>query len=115
MRGSLVSSAATTSNLLVGLLFTLAPLVFILSESPLPESQAALASVFAVHVYVMLHAAIGVVLAGYGLWRWRTGFISFHSSLDLAIGRLWQDYTAIIDLVGLAFPFAFERLGQTGG
>lgn len=38
VRGSLVSSAATTSNLLVGLLFTLAPLVFILSERPLPES-----------------------------------------------------------------------------
>lgn len=91
------------------------PAGFILSERPSPENHVPLASVFAVLVYVMLHTAIGPVLPGDGFWHSRTGIISFHSSLDLAIGRLWQDYTAIIGLVGLACPFALERLGQTGG
>ena len=63
----------------------------------------------------MLHAAIGALLAVYGLWRWKTGFISEKRKVDLSIGRLWHDYTAVAGLIGLAFPFVLQSLTGIGG
>jgi len=68
-----------------------------------------------VAVYVGLHAAIGAVLAIYGLWRWNSGYIGPSRMLDLRIGRLWHDYTAVAGLIGLAFPFVLQSLTGIGG
>ena len=87
----------------------------LLTSLPAPTSHAALASAFAVAAYVTLHAGIGAVLAGYGLWRWHGGYISMQRRLDLRIGSLWHDYTAVTGLVGLAFPFVLQSLTGSGG
>ncbi|KQW27195.1 cytochrome B [Rhizobium sp. Root274] len=98
-----------------GYLMALAAMATILLAIPAPQAHAASASAFAVAVYVGLHVIIGGLLAGYGLWRWYAGYISESRSLDLRIGRLWHDYTAIAGLIGLAFPFALQSLSQVGG
>jgi cytochrome c oxidase subunit I+III len=109
------STAAALCLASSGHIIAFSALAFILLKIPSADSHAALASVFAVTSYVSLHAAIGVILAGYALWRWQAGFVSVQRRVDLAIGRLWHDYTLLIGLVGLAFPFVLERLAQTGG
>ncbi len=96
-------------------LITVAALSVLLTSLPAPTSHAALASAFAVAAYVTLHAGIGAVLAGYGLWRWHGGYISMQRRLDLRIGSLWHDYTAVTGLVGLAFPFVLQSLTGSGG
>jgi cytochrome c oxidase assembly factor CtaG len=48
-----------------------------------------------------LHAGIGALLALYGLWCSRTGYVSPARSLDLRIGAQWQNYTAVIGLIAL--------------
>ncbi|MGE3934455.1 MAG: cytochrome c oxidase subunit I [Rhodospirillaceae bacterium] len=52
--------------------------------------------------YVALHAALGIVFAGYGIWRERAGFLSPARGLDLRIGRLWHDYTAASGVAAMA-------------
>ena len=100
---------------LVAHLVTVGALSVLMLSLPAPTSHAALASAFAVAAYVTLHASIGAVLAGYGLWRWHAGYISVQRRLDLRIGSLWHDYTAIAGLVGLAFPFVLQSLTGAGG
>jgi cytochrome c oxidase subunit I+III len=100
---------------LAGCLVALAAVTTIVLAIPAPTLHAASASVFAVAIYVGLHAAIGGLFAGYGFWRWFGGHISESRSLDLRIGRLWHDYTAAAGLVGLAYPFALHSLSQIGG
>ncbi|MBH0238364.1 cytochrome c oxidase subunit I [Methylobrevis albus] len=46
-----------------------------------------------------LHVAIGIIFAGFGLWRAANGYVSPRRSLDLRIGGLWHDATAVIVLV----------------
>ncbi|KTQ95757.1 cytochrome B561 [Aureimonas ureilytica] len=66
---------------------------------PAPTSHAAYASVSALLFYVVLHAALGVVFAGFGLWRVKAGYVSARRSGDLRIGALWHDYTAATTLL----------------
>jgi cytochrome c oxidase subunit I+III len=96
-------------------LVSIAGLAVLLMSIPAPSGHAASASAFAVAAYVALHAGIGSVLALYSLWRWKSGFISVRRRLDLRIGRLWHDYTAVAGLVGLAFPFVLQSLTGIGG
>ncbi|QEE46562.1 cytochrome c oxidase subunit I [Rhizobium sp. WL3] len=110
--GRTVSGLAFT---LIAHLLTVGAMSVLLTSLPAPTSHAALASAFAVAAYVTLHAGIGAVLAGYGLWRWYGGYISMQRRLDLRIGSLWHDYTAVTGLVGLAFPFVLQSLTGAGG
>lgn len=96
-------------------LASVAAVAVILMSIPAPTGHAASAAAFAVAAYVLLHAGIGAVLALYGLWRWRAGFIGPARVLDLRIGQLWHDYTAVAGLIGLAFPFVLQSLTGIGG
>ncbi|MDH4441591.1 MAG: cytochrome c oxidase subunit I [Rhizobium sp.] len=100
---------------LAGHLVALFAVMAIVLAIPMPQGHAASASAAAVAFYVGLHVSVGAVFAGYGLWRWYGGYISEVRSLDLRIGRLWHDYTAVAGLIGLAFPFALWSLSQAGG
>lgn len=99
---------------LVAYLAAVGALALILVWIPSPTGHAAAAVAFAVAVYVTLHAGIGAVLAIYGLWRWKAGFIGPGRMLDLRIARLWYDYTAVAGLIGLAFPFVLQGLTGIG-
>lgn len=103
------------SMTLAGCLVSLTAVTTIVLAIPAPTMHAASASALAVAVYVGVHAAIGCLFAGYGVWRWLGGYISESRSLDLRIGKLWHDYTAVAGLVGLAYPFALVSLSQIGG
>ncbi|MFL0693742.1 MAG: cytochrome c oxidase subunit I [Agrobacterium tumefaciens] len=110
--GRTVSSLAVT---LAAHIISVGAVAVLLMSIPAPTGHAASAAAFAVAVYVGLHAAIGAVLAIYGLWRWNSGYIGPSRVLDLRIGQLWHDYTAVAGLIGLAFPFVLQSLTGIGG
>jgi cytochrome c oxidase subunit I+III len=73
-----------------------------MSEIGDPTRHAQAATIFMLLLFAAAHAAMGALLAGYGLWRSRTGMLSARRSLDLRIGRLWHDFTAIAVLASAA-------------
>ncbi len=81
-----------------------AVLVFGLMAAGVPEptAHAHNATVFVILIYGGIRAGIGVIFAGYGLWRSHAGYLSARRSLDLRIGSLWHDYAAISGFVVLA-------------
>ncbi|CAO3435045.1 cytochrome c oxidase subunit I [Azospirillum doebereinerae] len=81
---------------------------------PDPTAHAAAASMAAVLAYAGLHAGIGLVFALYGVHRVRRGFVSARRTLDLRLGRLWHDYTAVAGSVALAFPSLLAALARHG-
>ncbi|THV20208.1 cytochrome c oxidase subunit I [Peteryoungia ipomoeae] len=113
--GSAGRTSSALGVVLAAHLVSIVALATIMTSIPAPTGHAASAAAFAVAAYGLLHAGIGALLALYGLWRWRTGYISQARRLDLRIGRLWHDYTAVTGLVGLAFPFILQSLTGTGG
>ena len=60
--------------------------------------------------YIAIHSFIGLIFAGFGIWRSRTGFVSAARAGDVRIATPWHSYTAIIGLIALALlnglPFA---------
>ena len=60
-----------------------------------PTTHAQPATIAAILAFAALHGAGGALLAGYALWRQRAGFLSPRRSLDLRIGRLWHDFSAL--------------------
>ena len=77
---------------------------------PEPTGHAQRAVIFAILVYAALHAAVGVILAAYGVVRGRTGRLSAVRSVDLRIGSLWHGYTAAAGLLALGSSVAFSLL-----
>ena len=69
-------------------------------DGPTMHAQAAMLA--AILGFMAVHTAIGVVFAGYGLWRERQGYLSELRSLDLRIGCLWHDFTAVIGMASVA-------------
>jgi len=59
------------------------------------------AVVAALFVYSVLHAAIGVVFAGHGWYRYRYGYVSQRRLMDLRLSAMWQGYTASIGIISL--------------
>lgn len=68
------------------------------------------AAMFIIVIYAAIHAAIGALLAGFGIWRSRTGYISQIRSVDLRIGSLWHGYTAVIGAVTLLVVYGLPRV-----
>ncbi|MEO3997152.1 cytochrome c oxidase subunit I [Mesorhizobium sp. CAU 1732] len=66
-----------------------------------PTGHAHHATVFVILAYAALHTAVGTIFAVYGLWRLKAGYLSARRSLDLRIGKLWHDYTAIVGIIAL--------------
>ena len=73
------------------------------------------ATLFVLYAYAAIHAAIGLILAGHGLWREATGRLSPRRSLDLRIARPWHDFTAVAALVVIAASLALPALAGTLG
>ncbi|MGD9614563.1 MAG: cytochrome c oxidase subunit I [Alphaproteobacteria bacterium] len=76
-------------------------LVFLAVALPGPSRHAYGAAMLVLLAYVVLHTGVGALLALYGLWRSRTGYVSPARSLDLRIGAQWHFYTAVIGLIAL--------------
>ncbi|MEO3386899.1 cytochrome c oxidase subunit I [Mesorhizobium sp. CAU 1741] len=74
---------------------------FMAAQVPEPTSHAQQATLFVILAYGGIRAAIGVLLAGFGLWRNHAGYLSARRSLDLRIGRIWHDYSCATGIVGL--------------
>ena len=53
------------------------------------------------------------LFAAYGIWRVRAGYVSTARRADLAIGRLWQDYSALVSVIAVGFLYALTHLSQT--
>ncbi|MFC3073624.1 cytochrome c oxidase subunit I [Shinella pollutisoli] len=75
--------------------------------------HAAVASVFAVTSYAVLHVAVGLVLSLFCVWRVGSGHVSARRDLDLRLARLWHMFTLVTGLAATAFPFVLNVL--TGG
>ena len=52
--------------------------------------------------YTMLHASLGVLFTAYTLARCKAGYVSAVRATDMRGAALWQIYTAITGLGGLA-------------
>jgi cytochrome c oxidase subunit I+III len=85
--------AQGTAVIVLGVLYAAVP-------DPTAHAQGALSA--ALIGYALFHAAMGIVLAGYGWWRSRAGRVSANRTLDLRIGKLWQSFTAVTGIAALA-------------
>ena len=79
----------------------LAGFLILMTAVPDPSRHAYLAATFVLLGYVTLHAGLGVMFAGYGIARSRSGYVSTLRALDLRIGAQWHRYTAITSLITL--------------
>ncbi|OHV72603.1 cytochrome c oxidase subunit I [Ensifer sp. LCM 4579] len=77
---------------------------------PDPRSHALASSVFVVLAYAALRSGLGIIISGYGIWRIRSGYVSQRRSVDLRLGRLWHDFSAIAGLTAAGFPFVMASL-----
>ena len=75
---------------------------------PEPTAHAHSATGLAVILYLVLHAALGIVFAGFGVYRTLAGYVSARRLVDLRIGLLWHGYTFLAGLGGLV---AIEVVG----
>ena len=82
---------------------------------PVPTTHAHNATALVLFALCGLRAGFGALLAGYGLWRHRAGYLSPVRSLDLRIGRIWHDYAAATGIVGIGAAFVFAWLASSGG
>jgi cytochrome c oxidase subunit I+III len=93
-----------------GAALALAALLLLAMAVPAPTRHALPATATVILLYAALHAAVGVVLAGYGLARWRSGHLSPLRSLDLRLAVPWQGYSLGAGAVGIAAAAALPRL-----
>jgi cytochrome c oxidase subunit I+III len=82
----------------------------IIATVPEATRHAYAAATTVILVYAASHAMIGVILAGFGIWRSRTGFISGTRRADLRIGALWHSYTAVMGAVTLLIVYGLPRV-----
>jgi len=90
-------------------------LAAILTTAPDPTAHAYAGVTVAILVYVLVHAAVGLILALHVWQACRRGHVSAARSLDLMIGRLWHDYTAVAGVIGLGTILGVAAMiGQPG-
>lgn len=87
-----------------------AGLVMLMAAMPDSTRHAYLAATLVLLAYVTLHAALGVVFAGYGIVRSHFGYVSAARSLDLRIGSQWHLYTAAVGLISLLLVHGLPRI-----
>ena len=93
-----------------GHILALSCLVRLVQLVPDPTGHAYAATTAAILVYAGLHAALGVLFAGYGWYRCLSGYVSVRRNLDLRIGRLWHDYTAVAGMVALIMVYGLPKV-----
>ena len=92
-----VAASLIASLVALGSLAALAVL-----DAPAPQGHAYAAITMAVIGYTMLHASLGVLFTAYTLARCKAGYVSAVRATDMRGAALWQIYTAITGLGGLA-------------
>ncbi|MHB2267266.1 cytochrome c oxidase subunit I [Aliihoeflea sp. PC F10.4] len=106
----LLMASAGSHVLATGLIFYL-----IATALPEPTSHAYAATAFFTLCYIALHSALGIVFALFGVWRIHIGRVSARRSLDLRIGKLWHDYTALTGIVGIALVLVMPLIVSASG
>lgn len=89
-------------------------LLLLAREVPDPTAHALPAVTFVLCCYGLVHAGVAVILAGHGIRRGLLGYLSPARSLDLRIGVLWYDYTAITGITALGAAIAIALLAGAG-
>ena len=74
---------------------------FFAFKAPDPSAHASGATLAALGGYVALHAAIGVLVAGFALVQARRGFVSAKRRLAVEIAWMWQAYTGVTGILAL--------------
>lgn len=82
---------------------------------PHPREHALGAIMAALLGYIALHAAIGLLFLLSNLLRLVAGRLSAGRTLDLALSRLWLDYTAVTGLAALGLVLALPGLADIFG
>ena len=88
---------------------------FLINTHGEATQHAAVASIFAVKTYAILHIFIGLILSLFCLWRVRSGYVSVRRDLDLRLGRQWHLFTLTTGLIALAFPLVISLLAGGAG
>ncbi|MVW78275.1 cytochrome c oxidase subunit I [Bordetella sp. 02P26C-1] len=72
---------------------------------PAADSHAYAAAATVLAYYMMIHTAVGFVMALFVALRGRAGYVSQRRELELRVVRLWQIYTALAAVVASATLF----------
>ena len=83
------------------------------AQVPDPTGHAHLATGFVILVYAGIRSMIGMIFVLHALLRHRGGFLSARRSLDLRIGKIWHDYTAVTGLIALVATMLMAFLAGT--
>ncbi len=86
---------------------------FILMEDHGNISHAVHGAAFAVKVYLVLHAFVGLILAAFAGWRLAGGYVSELRRNDLHIGALWHAHFLAATVVSALFLMTLRAV--TGG
>uniref|UniRef100_Q07JU1 cytochrome-c oxidase n=1 Tax=Rhodopseudomonas palustris (strain BisA53) TaxID=316055 RepID=Q07JU1_RHOP5 len=82
----------------------------IVQSLPDPTQHAYAAATMVILLYAGLQSAIGLLFAGFGLWRSRTGYVSPIRSADLRIGAMWHGSTAAIGAATLLIVYGLPQV-----
>jgi cytochrome c oxidase subunit I+III len=97
---------------LVGHAVALAGLAYLGFAIPGHTAHAHSATGLVVILYLVLHTGLGVVFAGFGIYRTLAGYVSARRLVDLRIGLLWHAYTFAAGVVGLGAIYTVTWLAQ---
>ncbi len=86
--------------------------LLILWHLPDPFAHAYAASTLALVCYGLMQAFVGALLTAVALGRVRLGFVSARRAAALTVARMWQDYTAMIAILGAIVILAIPLLVQ---
>ncbi|WP_134727240.1 cytochrome c oxidase subunit I [Paracoccus luteus] len=85
-----------------GLGALMAACVMVMRALPDPSAHAYDATVWVLSGYVLFHAGLAAIMAGFVMARGRAGFLSPRRFGELRVVRLWADYAVLTGLIALA-------------
>jgi cytochrome c oxidase subunit I+III len=97
-------------GLATGVMGLAAAFLLLLGALPDPTAHAYGAVTSALTVYCAVHAAVGIILSGYGLHRSRAGYVSARRSQDLTIAAHWHRFTFVTALAAMFLILLLPRL-----
>ncbi|HEV7278442.1 MAG TPA: cytochrome c oxidase subunit I [Devosiaceae bacterium] len=61
--------------------------------------------------YCMIHAGLATLISAHAWWRHRQGYVSPRRATDLRLALIWQGYSALVMLPGIAMVFFLATQG----
>ena len=95
------SPVAWLAAAIIAQLFAAVVLMTMMGGMGDPRQHARLAVIFVTMGYCALHCAIGALMAGHTIWRWRRGYVSARRATDPELAMLWNLYAAAAIVPGL--------------